>query len=414
MSRQSHRLAYEGGETREQLLAAATAAGVAVSQAQIARWHRAGLLPRPLVRSLGRGRGTVSLYPLGTGQRLVQVAQLRQGERRLTWVAWRLWWDDGGALPEPARQLLAQVAQRWEQHRTHLAEFLAREEAGEAAATDEMDAIYHQAETRQLDRQLGHVRRNVGRKRFSTVMRVFAEIGVGRFQGYERGASASEKDSETGALVERAMGLDRARSDRLADAGPWLDGDSEVDFVRLSQALNTWPLAAGASANDEELNQARAELRAFLAVITTMAPLFERLFGRAAFGFGTITRILDLQAPDLQAFMLLAWLALRHDEALRDGMRSLGSLVPTARATAQIAELLEALGREVPAFGPVLTAERLAAAQQDAGEGERLRAEIARVREEHLAAVDAFFAAHPEANELLALIEPSDLDQDHG
>jgi len=35
------------------------------------------------------------------------------------------------------------------------------------------------------------------------------------------------------------------------------------------------------------------------------------------------------------------------------------------------------------------------------------------VREEHRAAVDAFFAAHPEANELLALIESSDLDEDH-
>jgi len=170
-----------------------------------------------------------------------------------------------------------------------------------------------------LGRQLGHVRRNTGRESFSTVVRVLVEIGVGRFQGYERGVSASVKDSETGELVERAMGLDCARSDRLADAGPWLDGDSEVDFVRLSQALRSWPLAAGASANDEELNQARAELRAFLAVITTMAPLFERLFGRAAFGFGTIARMLDLQTPDLQAFMLLAWLALRHDGALRDG-----------------------------------------------------------------------------------------------
>jgi hypothetical protein len=356
----------------------------------------------------------LSLYPPGSGQRLVRVAQLHKGERRLTSVAWRLWWDDGGPVPVPARELLAQVAQRWEQHRIHLTELLAGEEAGEPAATDELDAIYRQAETRRIGRQLGQVRRNIGREGFSTVVRVFAEIGVGRFHGYERGASTGSEDSGTGALAERAMGLDRARSDRLDDAGPWLDGDSEVDFVRLSQALATWPLAAGASANDEELNQARTELRAFLAVITTMAPLFERLFGRAAFGFGTIARTLDLPTPDLQAFMLLAWLALRHDGTLRDGMRSLGNLAPTAHATARIAELLEALRREVPAFGPILSTGRLAAAQQDAGGGERLRAEIARVREEHRAAVDAFFAAHPEANELLPLMEPSDLDEDHG
>jgi len=341
------------------------------------------------------------------------VAQLHQRERRLTSVAWRLWWGDGGPVPVPARELLAQVAQRWEQDRNHLAELLAGE-AGEPEATAALDVIYHQAETGRLGRQLGQVRRNTGREGFSTVVRVLAEIGVGRFRGYEREASASDEESETGALVERAMGLDRARSDRLVNAGPWLDGDPEVDFVRLSQALNTWPLAAGVSASEEELHQARAELRAFLMVISTMAPLFERLFGRAAFGLGTIARTLDLQTPDTQAFMLLAWLALRHDEALRDGMRSLGSLAPTAHATAQMAEVLEALRREVPAFGLVLSTERLAAAQQEVGEGERLRAEIARVGEEHRAAVNAFFVAHPEANELLALIEPSELDEDHG
>jgi len=409
MGRQPDRQTRDGGETREQLLAAATAAGLAVSQAQLSRWHRAGLLPRPQVRSLGRGRGTVSLYPPGSGQRLVLVAQLHQRERRLTSVAWRLWWEDGGPVPVPARELLAQVAQRWEQDRTHLAELLAAEEAGEPDATGELDAIYRRAEAGRIGRQLGQVRRNIGREGFSTVVRVVGEIAAGRFRGYERGADTGSEDSKTGALVERAVGLDRARSDRLADAGPWLDGDPEVDFVRLSQALNTWPLAAGASASEEELHQARTELRAFLAVISTMAPLFERLFGRAAFGFGTIARTLGTPPPDLEAFMLLAWLALRHDEALRDGMRSLGSLAPAAHATAQIAELLGTLGREVPAFGPVLTAKRLAVAQQDAGEGERLQAEIARVREEHRAAVDAFFAAHPEANELLALIESSDM-----
>ena len=90
-------------------------------------------------------------------------------------------------------------------------------------------------------------------------------------------------------------------------------------------------------------------------------------------------------------------------------MRTLGSLAPTAHATARIAELLKALRLEVPAFGPVLSTERLAAAQQEAGEGERLRTEIARVREEHRAAVDAFFAAHPEASALLGLAEPDDV-----
>jgi hypothetical protein len=303
-------------------------------------------------------------------------------------------------VPTLVRELLAQVARRWEQEHARLAELLGAEEAGEPSAAAEMDALYHQAEAGRIGRQLGQVRRNLGREGFSTVVRVVVEIVAGRFQGYERAADTGSADRQTPALVERAMGWDRARSDRLADTGPWLDGDPEVDLARLSQAVNSWPLAAGVSASEEELHQARAELRAFLKVISTTAPLFERLFGRAAFGFGTIARMLDTPPPDLEAFMLLAWLALRHDHALRDGMRTLGGLAPTVDTAAQAVRLLEGLAREVPAFGPVLTARRLAAAQQDAAEGKRLQAEIARVREEHRAAVDAFFAAHPEANEL--------------
>lgn len=206
MDEPTDRPADDGGETREQLLATATAAGLMVGPAQLSRWHRAGLLPRPQVRSLGRGKGTVSVYPPGTGQRLVRVAQLHQRERRLTHVAWRLWWDDGGPLPTLVRELLAQVAQRWEQEHARLAELLAAEEAGDPGALAEMDALYHQAEAGRIGRQLGQMRRNLGREGFSTVVRVLTEIMAGRFQGYDRAADTGSEDSQTAPLVERAMG----------------------------------------------------------------------------------------------------------------------------------------------------------------------------------------------------------------
>jgi hypothetical protein len=78
-------------ESKEELLAAAAKAGFEVSEAQLARWHRSGLLPRPQVRSLGRGKGTESLYPPGSSDRLVRVAELHVEEHRLANAGWRLW-----------------------------------------------------------------------------------------------------------------------------------------------------------------------------------------------------------------------------------------------------------------------------------------------------------------------------------
>ena len=52
-------------EPRGRLLEVAKVAGFVVTPQQLARWHRVGLLPRPVQRGQGRGRGTVTLYPGG-------------------------------------------------------------------------------------------------------------------------------------------------------------------------------------------------------------------------------------------------------------------------------------------------------------------------------------------------------------
>src|SRR5581483_5237927 len=106
----------------EELLAAASNAGFEVSEAQLARWHRARLLPRPQVRSLGRGQGTESLYPIGRSQRLVRVAQVHVDEHRLSNAAWRLWWEDGGPLTSSARRFLVKVASGLDKQREYVAD----------------------------------------------------------------------------------------------------------------------------------------------------------------------------------------------------------------------------------------------------------------------------------------------------
>ena len=79
-------------EPRGRLLEVARVAGFVVTPQQLARWHRLGLLPRPVQRGQGRGRGTVTMYPGGTSRQLVELCRARSGTRELIRVGFRMWW----------------------------------------------------------------------------------------------------------------------------------------------------------------------------------------------------------------------------------------------------------------------------------------------------------------------------------
>ena len=69
--------------TADDLLAAAADAGVTVSGRLITNWVAKGLLDRPRVRGLGRGRGTVATWPEDQRQLFLALLEQRRGVKRL-------------------------------------------------------------------------------------------------------------------------------------------------------------------------------------------------------------------------------------------------------------------------------------------------------------------------------------------
>lgn len=391
----------ENWETREQLLAAARAAGHPVSPSQLGRLYRADLISRPQVRALGRARGTESRYPPGTAARLIRVMEARSKESRLTHVAWRLWWEEGGQLPPAARKLLIEAARSVDEQREWLAKLLAGDETGEPAAVAEMDRLYTDVEKARMRGPLGEARHNVGSDRFATVVRVLAEVSAGRFAVGE-----TEFDpNEAGGLVERAFGLERARTDRLAGSTPWLTDLLDVDLEMLSEIVGSLSMRDLAEGDASQLDLARSEIRSLIGVVTTIAPHFEHLHGRGAFGLGTMARFFAAGSPHNQALILLGWLTLRTNDTLRAGLEKITAVAPQAAATTQLYGVICQLREELPVLGPVLTDERLAAAQLDENAAIVLNSEIARLRAEHTDSFNAFFRAHPETEHLISVIE---------
>jgi len=65
--------------------------GYFVTRPKIQRWHRAGLVPPPSKRGLGRGFGTVNEYPPEALNAVKRVCDLQKTYRKLEDIAWLMW-----------------------------------------------------------------------------------------------------------------------------------------------------------------------------------------------------------------------------------------------------------------------------------------------------------------------------------
>lgn len=383
-------------ETREDLFAAAAGAGFAMSPSQLGRLHRAGLITEPDVQSLGRGRGTESRFPEGTAARLVRVAQIRTQAHRFADVAWRLWWEDGGLMTRLARQLLTNAAAAMDTQRGRLGEILIDDQAD--GMDRGLDRLYVDAAHSRLPAPLAKVRRNVRSEDFAVVVHALAA------------AATDQPIPQTGddqpsieVLVDRAFGFG---AQRRGDAPAPRIGGEPLDLGELAAVMTVRSASELAASDAAELDAARVDVRALVTLATSIAPVFQRLYGGDALGFATMSRVFASDSPEFQIQLLLAGLALRANGALREGLEQIRRVVaPQALATAQLHAVITQLRAQVPAVAELMSDERLAEAQRDGQAAAALRAQIAEVRKDHVSDFDAFFAGHPETDQLIDLLQ---------
>ncbi len=181
------------GETAEALIARLSSHGYTVTKTELARWHRAGLLPRPQRRSLGRGRGMISIYPPGTMDQLLALCTIHRSEKRLPYVAWRLWWE-GYTIPlSSIQEFLEGVRTQWQRGIEELRHLQERPE-------QLSKLLGRTAVMRFSQKTLAQARKRVGRENFPTFMRVLADVGSGTFEGY---ATDPEARIDERGIVER-------------------------------------------------------------------------------------------------------------------------------------------------------------------------------------------------------------------
>jgi hypothetical protein len=222
-------------------------------------------------------------------------------------------------------------------------------------------------------------------------MKSLLEIAVGSFEGFE-----AEEDA---ILLEKGFGLDKAREDRLPGAPPWPEGDIAPVLRELSQLVLAHPFCTLLNElTTDEIAMARDETRTFVSTMDTLNQVMTYVFGRGAFGYPALGKMVRSGGVKVEALLLLAIALFRKHGApdVRRGMDVCLGMAPEAQVLMRNFRMVQLAREEVPAFATVLTREKIRGAMQYPRKSEALNREINEVREAHFAEVDAFLARHPE------------------
>jgi len=380
-------MSEEAVHTKDSLIALAHAEGWrGVTPQRFDRWRRAGLVPSPDRRWLGRGKGSVSSYPSRSAEQLLRVCGLHlgpRGERRLRYLAWRLWWEGYEVpLPRVREFIVKDVVHRLDRQLAHLRE---------SSAEDRQKAAREVA-TKRLGRKsagLGKARQRLR----SQSAPFLAWLGDAL-----SGSVADDAGSKR--RLEKATGLDRSRTDDALGRPLLAD---EVDYMptvtasaaAIGESLSERHVAQFA---DVDLCAARDQVQSFFLVMRDFVGFARDVGGKRGLGVG------DWYAPEdpmEQAAFVLVW-----PQLVQLGQQSPEVTNPN-EATAVLCSLTEPYRliqeqRRVEVFRDLLSTERLLAARSDNESWREYVRELRRTARDHSQEVQAFCEAHPELGQLLA------------
>jgi DNA-binding transcriptional MerR regulator len=375
----------EDEKSVSELIQAAASAGFRVTGSQLRRWHRLGLVGPPRQQSLGRGRGTVTIYPPGALERVLAICRLRRDHRSLEDVRWLLWWGGDDIATGPLRATLASDIRALRDAAASL--FTANGLSDEA-----LNVLDNQSEGPLDSTPFRWARRRVGVKHFGGFLESVMLAATGH---------GEELLDEDVAIFERGLGLDRARADQLPSGEGWLTGDARSDIVAIGQLFNVQEFSVDLEAiGEEELRKARDEAKAFLLFITTVSEVIRTGFDRWAYGFGVFGALAQEMArsPKEQRRLLLMWLGMYTAE-LQEGMEV---IVKQGAALADVPEhlaMIEELRDAVPAVGAAISTREIVRARFKPAEAQSVQEKLDVVRKEHGQEIDRFLserAAHRE------------------
>lgn len=302
--------------TTEQLLVAIALDGREASPSQLKRWAARGLLPHPIQDHRPGTPGSTTRWPPGTLGRLGALLEHHEREHRLERLAFKLWWDGRAIEPAVIRPVLAALIDG-------AIEPVRAVRCQHPDPFDAADAIVAKArETEGRSPAFRLLRRRLGGNDsyLDTVMHTFFLLAFGGEPQWDNDHDdpAGVDEPSVRDLIGRAMGFDRARTDRIAGGEPWLaerpDVASELTYLRDAGMFDLCdPARLVRQASDANLEQARKDAVLLCDDLGVIAEGAEAIFGRDIAGLGIASAMgKSGDSDEFRAYFVRYCLLLRH------------------------------------------------------------------------------------------------------
>jgi hypothetical protein len=286
--------------------------GLVVRPRQLERWRQAGMLCRPTVTHLGRGRGTSSAYPYCAAERCIEITGLMAEHRNLRDVLLVLFLRGREVDLEVVRA--AYVAQ------THDLEDGIREAAALRPSGHPLEDAFDVAEPAALAMAgrasrtplASPVRRHLRSVAPSVpVDALFTGFLAESFTGFLTGEFVDSSDALTDEL-KAGTGLTAMEHGMVDRVGPLVPPIEKAEFGATFAAVTSATLeAALADASHDELTQARDELQHLFSMLANMSAAASAVEGeRDALGLEIVEKTVESEL--LMAQIVPAWLVQRR------------------------------------------------------------------------------------------------------
>lgn len=377
-------------EPADAVIAYAAASGRPVTREQLARWHRAGIIPRPETRHRVGERGTESLYPPGTALQVVAASQIHEGERRLGHVAFRLWWDGYVVEASVVRDFARKVAADLDTESESLAAVV--DSSGELTG-EGRDAV---ADVRYAPPAIRRVQRRTTKRgsdpgAFAEVVAAMARIAL------HEDAQATPEDL---ARIDHGLGLDEGDNLPIAGGRPLFDrppGDGLEVLQGVFAPGRFTEVLEGAS--DADLARSRDNARTMVTSLVSFTGVLRTIDPPWAAGLGLLGEALGgwtESAEGLCSILLLVLMLSEHAE-IRQGIDELRAPMQAWSSEGLRSwQQLDLLRSEVPEIRRILTPARLRRAVRSQTEYERLQEDLRKAHTRYGDKIDAVVSAHPE------------------
>jgi hypothetical protein len=302
-----------------------------------------------------------------------------------------MWWDGHPVADDLARAYMAKEAESFVTVRDAL--------VPDGELSERAQEFLDRADTAQLESMpMRRMRRRLGGSNYEFERFLARALDV-------LGGHTSELSVEDLQFLERGIGMDRARADKLATTGaPWLDGDIRDDFVNIARVVDVDALRGSLeNVTDDQLRHLRDQTKALCSVITNLGAVLRDTAGFWAFGYGSSGAFIDdmVARPDGQAAILLFIVRLttvEGDLGLGGGLGDLAGQAAQASATRQMHDALVALRDAVPEVAAAVPLKWFGKAMSDPTWAAKAQQAFVTLREDETirAKIDGFFADHPE------------------